>query len=315
MKMRRINRLLFLLASVVVAQSVMYAQRPVTEADDGYHFKYWEGSPYNAAYNEWWYFNLYDETKGIRAIFTYQIADPLDLTGQGGGDLTSVVYQGKNIITESDLYPLTAFTASYSAGDVTLGPNTISVDGPNTYLVAGSSQDGRLSWNLYYQREGASWFAGDRINVQSLAWEQMSWLLYMPRARVWGSLTVDGQTYDIDCSGYHDHNWGQWNFETLIWNWAQYSQPDLTFDLGDFVGNPNGRARIDVNGIPTVFSASQYTLVHTKWGYDPQNNVRYPTQSIFTAQNGNVRVEITMDVLETDPLATGPPPSLVIHKR
>ena len=90
---------------------------------------------------------------------------------------------------------MTAFTASYSAADVTLGPNTISVGDPNTYLVAGSSQDGRLRWNLHYQREGASWFAGDRINVQSLAWEQMSWLLYMPRAGVWGSLTVDGQTF------------------------------------------------------------------------------------------------------------------------
>ena len=55
--------------------------------------------------------------------------------------------------------------------------------------------------------------------------------------------------------------------------------------------------------------------MHTKWGYDRQNNVRYPTQSIFTAQNGKVRVEITMDVLETDPLATGPPPSLVIYEQ
>ena len=99
--MRRIYRLLFLLASVVMAQSIIYAQQPVTEADDAYHFKYWEGSPYNAAYNEWWYFNLYDATKGIQAIFTYQVADPLDLTGQGGGDLTSVVYHGRTSLLKA----------------------------------------------------------------------------------------------------------------------------------------------------------------------------------------------------------------------
>jgi len=273
MKLRLISRLFILLAPVFVAQSLSYAQGPVTEADDAYHFKYWEGSPYNAAYNEWWYFNLYDVRDDVHAIFTYQAADPLDLTGRGVRDLTSVVYQGTNIITESDLYPLSDFTASYVAADVTLGPNTVSALGPNTYLVAGSSADGRLTWNLCYERVAPSWFAGDRINVQSAPWELMSWLLYMPRAGVHGSLTVDGQTYDINCSGYHDHNWGEWDFETLLWNWAQYSQPGLTFDLGDFVGNPNGRASIDFNGTRTVFAASQYNLVHTKWAFDPQNNV------------------------------------------
>lgn len=315
MKPRRVSPLLLLVAPMLIAQSLGYAQGPVTEADDAYHFKYWEGSPYNAAYNEWWYFNLYDEANNLQAIFTYQVADPLDLTGEGVADLTSVIYQGTNIITESDLYPLTSFTASYAAADVTLGPNTVSVLDPNTYLIAGSSADGRISWNLNYKRVAPSWFAGNNINVQSEAWELMSWLLYMPRAAVYGSLTVDGQTYDINCSGYHDHNWGQWDFETLLWNWAQYSQPGLTFDLGDFPGNPNGRVGLDVNGTRTVFAASQYSLVHTQWAYDPQNNVYYPIQSVFTAQNGNVKVQITMDVYQTDPLATGPPPSLVIYEQ
>lgn len=317
MRLRRIGGLLLLMALVVMAQPSLYAgnETRVTEADDAYHFKFFEGSPYNAAYNEWWYFNLYDEANNLQAIFTYQVADPLDLTGQGAGDLTAVVYEGQNIITESDLYPLTSFTASYSAANVSLGLNTITVDGPNSYLVAGSSLDGRLTWNLHYERESYPWFAGDHIQVASLAWEQMSWLVYMPRANVSGSLTIDGNTYDIHCSGYHDHNWGQWNFETVLWNWAQYSQRGLSFDLGDFVGSPNGRARIDVGGTPTVFAASQYKLVHTKWGYDQQNHLSYPTQSIFTAQAGNVSVHITMDVLKTDPLATGPPPSLVIYEQ
>ena len=317
---RRVGHFLFSIALLVTAESSMYAQSSpaqpaVTEAEDGYHFQNWQGSPFNAAYTEWWYFNLYDVKDNIQAIFTYQVADPLNLTGEGGGDMTVVVYQGNNVIPESDLYPLSSFTASPTAANVTLGSNTISVAGPNTYLVTGATMDGVLSWNLHYDRVAPSWFAGIRMNVAPAKWEQMSWLLYMPRADVYGTLTINGQVYNIECSGYHDHNWGQWNFESVVWNWAQYSQPNLTFDLGDFVGNPNGRASVDIGGNRTVFSANQYSLVHTKWAFDPVDNVQYPIQSTFTASNGDVSVNLVMNVQQTQPLPTGPPPSLVIYEQ
>lgn len=315
MKLRHVCQSLLLVVLFAMAESLLHAQGPVTKADDGYHFQSWKGSPYNAAYNEWWYFNLYDEKHDIQAIFTYQVADPLNLTGFGISDITAVVYHGKDIVAESDLYPLSSFKASASAANVTLGPNTVSTAGPNTYFVTGSSQDGRLSWNLIYDRVTSSWFAGDHLDVGPPSWEQMSWLVYMPRANVLGSLTIDGHTYVLNTSGYHDHNWGQWDFASVVWNWAQYSQPGLSFDLGDFVGNPNGKARIKVDGKETVFAANQYKLVHTKWAFDKQDNLAYPVQSVLTAENRDVKLRITMNVGKTEPLATGPPPSLVIYEQ
>jgi hypothetical protein len=143
----------------------------------------------------------------------------------------------------------------------------------------------------------------------------MSWLVYMPRAKVTGTLTVDGQTSAIDTFGYHDHNWGQWNFVGDSWNWAQYSQPGLVFDLGDFPGNPVGRARVEIAGKEVVFSASEYTLTHTKWAFDKQHNLFYPVQSIFSAENGDLKAVIVMDVQKTEPLSSGPPPSAVIYEQ
>jgi hypothetical protein len=64
-----------------------------------------------------------------------------------------------------------------------------------------------------------------------------------------------------------------------------------------------------------VFTASQYSIVHTKWAYDSQDQLQYPTETIFTAQNGSVQVRIVMDVQQTDPLVTGPPPGLVIYEQ
>ena len=289
MRVRGFYRSVFLAALSVAAQSSLHAQQHVSEINDAYHFKYWQGSPYDAAYTEWWYFNLYDKKDDLQAIFTYQVADPLNLSRQGGGDMTMVVYQGDKTITEGDFYPLSLFKASYSAANVSVGANTISVAEPNTYVIAGSSLDGRLSWNLYYDRESGPWFGVHHKNVAPLPWEQMSWLLYMPRARVSGTLTVDGHTYQIDCPGYHDHNWGEWDFATVTWNWAQFSEPGLSFDLGDFVGNPNGRASIDILGERIVFPADHYNLIHTKWALDKQNNVSYPIESLFTAENKEVK--------------------------
>jgi hypothetical protein len=315
MKLLKFCPLPLFVALLATTELSIHAQTAVTGATDAYHLKYWEGSPYNAAYNEWWYYNLYDVQDNIQAIIVYQVADPLNLTGQGVGDLTAVVYQGQQIIAESDLYPLSAFDASYSAADVTLGANTTTVAGPNTYLISGASQDGKLSWNLSYERDAPAWFGAKRVNPGTLSWELMDWLVYMPGANVSGTLTINGRQFNISCGGYHDHNWGQWAFQDDTYNWAQYAAPDLTFDLGDFPANSNGRAGLNLQGQQMVFTVSQYTLVNTKWGYDPVNKLPYPIQSVFSASDGNVSVTMTMDVQNTEPLVTGAPPAIVIYEQ
>jgi hypothetical protein len=48
--------------------------------------------------------------------------------------------------------------------------------------------------------------------------------VYMPRASVSGSMTVDGRRYRLrGARGYHDHNWGEWIPGLVTWNWAQYT--------------------------------------------------------------------------------------------
>jgi hypothetical protein len=128
----------------------------------------------------------------------------------------------------------------------------------------------------------------------------------MPRALVTGTVIVDGDTYNVQSAGYHDHNWGEWDLAQVRWNWAQYSEPGLSFDLGDFIGNPNGKASVDIRGRRFVFNTTEYKLVHTKWAYDSQNNTFYPTESIFNADNGLVHVFVRIDVTKTDPLAVFP---------
>ena len=286
---------------------------PATVQDDAYHYKYWQGTPYDAAYTEWWYFNLYDDKQDLKAIFSYQVVDPGNIDGKGSAFVAAAAYQGNQIINTVDLFPLSAFSASYAAADASFGENKISVVGPDSYQITGASSNGRIRWNLHYERASDSWCAADHVNVAPATWEQMSWLLYMPSAQVSGTVTVDGNSYQVQSAGYHDHNWGEWNLSQVRWNWAQYSQPGFSFDLGDFIGNPNGRASVDIAGHRSVFAANQYKLVHTKFAYDTQNGIFYPVESVFTADNGEIQMFIKMNTTQSDPLPAFP--GLIIYEQ
>lgn len=284
----------------------------VSPADDAYHFREWADGHHDINYIEWWYFNLFDSQQNVQAIFTYFVADPANLAGIGLSQVTAVAYTPAGIVSLTDVYPVDAFEASYEQADVQIEANRIEVIDADSYRIVGATRGGRLAWDLTYSRQASSWFAADRMVVGSLPWEQMSWLVYMPRAAVTGQLTVDGQTYAVTTSGYHDHNWGEWVVTDALWNWAQYSEPGLAFELGDFIGGPVGLASLDVGGEHTVFTKDQYRLVHTRWAYDEVNRRPYPVESHFLAENAATRLALTLRVTATDVLRGGYPAPLPV---
>jgi hypothetical protein len=124
----------------------------------------------------------------------------------------------------------------------------------------------------------------------------------MPRAEVTGTLTVDGRDYDIRAAGYHDHNWGEWIPTDGLWNWAQHSEEGLTLEVGDFIGKPAGLCAVDAGGTRSVFTKDQYSLVHTRYWFDFENRVVYPIESLLTADDGALRLQVTIRALRTEPL-------------
>jgi len=278
------------------------AGQEVTLADDAYHYAAWANGSHDVAYTEWWYFNVVDAARGVRAIFSYFIANPDGVLEPARIRVVAVAYTGTGTVSAIDAYPADAFSASAQQADVVIGQCTIEVIDAETYRIAGESLDGRLAWDLVYVRAATSWFAADRMPVGRLAWEQMSWLVYMPRAHVRGWLAVDGRVWEIDSAGYHDHNWGEWIPTDALWNWAQYSSPDLAFELGDFQGGATGLASVDAGGERTVFTKEQYTFAHTRWAFDEDERVWYPTESLLVADDGQRRLRVRITVEETVPL-------------
>jgi len=283
------------------------ADTPVTLADDAWHYSQWRDGRHDTFYTEWWYFNLHDPRAGIDAIFSYFASNPDDIGGLGMVQMVAVAYTADGTVRAIDRYPVGEFDAGEASADVRIGDNRAWREADGTYRVAGKSLDGRLEWELEYAGDGAPWFAADRMLVgptgaERKAWEAMSWLVQMPRARVGGTVRVDGREYVVRGSGYHDHNWGEWIPTDATWNWAQFSGPRVAIEVGDFIGKPVGVVALDLDGTRTVFLPDQYSLVHTRWGWDRVNRLFFPTESLLTADNGALRLEVTLRALKTEPL-------------
>jgi predicted secreted hydrolase len=291
----------------------------ISPSNDAYHLKYWPDTAGLAAYTEWWYFNLVDPGQNVQAVLVYFITNPDEVgTAPSAGNMVAIAFTPSAVTTEVDVYPASAFSAAYNVADVQLGSNAIQVTSDNTYNLTGASQDGAIAWDLTFDREAQSFQGLNLAELGEQPWEMMSWLVYMPRAGVTGQLTINGTTYTVSGSGYHDHNWGEWIQHQVQWNWAQYSQNDLWFDIYDFIGQNNGTAHVGVNGTIFEFTKSQYQLVHTKYAYDSVNHVDYPIQTTFKADNGTEQLEMVMNVSQTAPLTDGfpyPVPEYIIYEQ
>lgn len=295
-------RLVFAIVLLAVAAAGRANSQTVSPSDDAYHFTQWADGQHDENYIEWWYFNFADAKSGVHGIFTYLVSDPQNLSGIGFSQVTAAIYTPGGIVTRNDKYSVSAFSAANDAANVKIASNSVQALG-SLYEIRGVSKDGRIAWYLQYQRQSDPWYAANHMPVGAFSWEQMNWLVYMPRAQVSGVIIVDGQIYFIrDQAGYHDHNWGEWIPFDALWNWAQYSQPGFSLELGDFIGKATGLLGVDVEGQHTTFTKDQYRLIHTGAALDPGSLLLYPTQSILVAQNDSMALLVSMTVQSTDAL-------------
>ncbi|AYA25038.1 MULTISPECIES: lipocalin-like domain-containing protein [Rhodococcus] len=100
-------------------------------------------------------------------------------------------------------------------------------DGLPVYHV--SVSEGDLAFDLTFTAEVPPWMPG-RGQTSYNEREFFAWVVGAPRARVAGTVTVDGKTTEVTGRGYHDHNWGVGDMKRLIdkWYWGRLYTEDFT---------------------------------------------------------------------------------------
>jgi hypothetical protein len=149
----------------------------------------------------------------------------------------------------------------------------------------------------------------------------MKWLVYMPSAKVAGTVTIANRTFDINGVGYHDHNWGRFVFNDPQWNFAQVSKPQDGFSLavGDAWGEQRNTALgLTFAGKPIKFTKKQMALNYTDFALDPQTFRTYPVAYKVAADNGEYLLDLNITVRKNVPILIeypSPIPSYVIFSQ
>ncbi|SRR6266550_1707726 len=199
-------------------------------------------------YSEWHHFNLNDDANGVYAIFNLALSGNIRDADQARVGVSLVVYErGRGWRGSMNLYPLEDTRFAADTIDLTIGTNSVKYR-KDRYVVSGALKDGSVVLNATWTPETSA------LRVDSIGGVVNTFIL--PRLRVNGTLCVRGRKYHIEkATGYHDHNWGYWNWgEALSWNWGYIiqapsartnGQPPVSLVFGQVTNGANGRTKSD----------------------------------------------------------------------
>ncbi|MEU6560074.1 lipocalin-like domain-containing protein [Nocardia nova] len=95
------------------------------------------------------------------------------------------------------------------------------------------AEDG-LGFDLRFDNELPSWMPG-RGETHFGGGDSFGWVVGAPRARVSGTVTIDGVRSEVTGRGYADHNWGVGDMRKIIerWHWGRLYVEDYTLLFAD----------------------------------------------------------------------------------
>lgn len=199
---------------------------------------------------EWWYFDmLLDDGTKVVAIFMDKDAStptaPLSPYIRFEVTLPTGEHFHENLKVSAD-----EATFSSEKCDIRFGPHTLTGD-LKRYEIQISPVNA-IGANLVLESMSSPWRPGTGyIGFGENDKDYFTWLCSVPRGRVSGQLTVNGETRDVNGFGYHDHQWG--NVPPLmIWNhwfWIRQSFDDYSILVFDLVAN----SEYNFNTYPLVF--------------------------------------------------------------
>ena len=121
----------------------------------------------------------------------------------------------------------------------------LAMDAGNCYRL--DLRQGRLAAELTFWPTLPGWKAGTgHLLADPTNSRHFDWIVPLPRARVEGTLSVDGRPQQVTGEGYHDHNWGNVYLPSAFrgWTWGRIMADDWTLIFGDVVSRGSPPAHV-----------------------------------------------------------------------
>ncbi|MBW1813048.1 MAG: hypothetical protein JRJ39_05060 [Deltaproteobacteria bacterium] len=178
--------------------------------DDGSHIFH------NAEeYYEWWYFDAaFDNGYYMVAVFHYRnafIKPPIP-------SVQVTVYKPDGTrIDRIGAYKIDQCYGHPDYCNVVMGDNWVKDNGENYELYININN---VKAHLTFKNSVPPWKLGTGFNFnQSKSGLVAGWVIPVPGAIVEGEMEIKGESSKLKGTGYHDHNWGNFSMNKIIWGW------------------------------------------------------------------------------------------------
>jgi predicted secreted hydrolase len=258
---------------------------PLGPEEDGLHTDVGKKGMY-----EWWYFDAHIDIGHTIVVFFYAANPNPGKGGKPGIEIVLIRPDGTK--TQKFVpYERSAFTASRTAANVKIGDNYLSADqspqGLPTYQIHVKDQD--LSCDLRFKAQVKGWKPGTGLSqFGNLGY--FAWVVPFARASVDGTITDGDQILNVTGVGYHDHNWLDFQFPSIIdyWMWGRiYSQHYTVsyafIQCNDKVDNHQVKVLMLADGKEVVLSSGEFDFVKEDFLFDQRAKHSYPRRIVITA--------------------------------
>ena len=197
----------------------------------------------NDSYKEWHYFNIIDEANDLKFFVTFIVGG--NQTGSNGYGTVLMAYMiDGGMGGAQEYYPIQSVNVSDDSPDLTFDESNYVRLMPNGYRVNAEINGTDVYGNPIHIIYDATYipkaepgliFYGDIGDTPG----DMNWVSAAPACRVEGSLTINGEEYNLNgVRGYHDHNFGNWDWgDNIGWDWGQgieMNNDDPDTDVGRY---------------------------------------------------------------------------------
>jgi len=253
---------------------------PLPLSDDGLHMDINKRGMY-----EWWYFDAHLDNGYTLVVFFHASNPNPGLTGKIGMEIVLLRPDGKRV-QKFIPYRKSDFSAARDKPEVTIGKNTLRVelqdDALPVYKIIVDEQD--LGCHLTYQAEVNGWKPGTGLShFGNLGF--FGWVIPFARATVQGTITDGDKTINVSGIGYHDHNWLNFPFPTIInyWMWGRIYSESFTaafayIQCNEKVDNHTVKVLMLAKGKDVILSTGEFDFFKDDFEYNPKAKYEFPKQ-------------------------------------
>lgn len=280
--------------------------------EDGFHMDMEKKGMY-----EWWYFDAHLETGHTVVVFFHASNPNPGLTGKTGIEIVLVRPDGVRF-QKFIPFPKKEFSAARDKPEVNIGNNSIRVfqrDGElPVYKVDVDVEE--FSCHLTYAAEVNGWKPGSGLSHFG-EMGSFGWVIPFARASVNGTVKDGDVTLQVKGVGYHDHNWLNFAFPTIInyWMWGRVYSTNYTLayafiQCNNKVDYHQVKVLMLAEGQEVILSTGEFDFEKGNYEYNSKAKYRFPRRIRITAPNELNTVLSVTKILEAQDMLENYHPAL-----